>query len=207
MQPADVDKVALYRELGFAGDTAPYERVLREAGLSRPERPRISLAKRERIRQLLEGRFFRICGRGDCQARGPSIAGERAPVLASSSEFCEICGGSADRAAIEAMARAFTDAGMRRLCIVGGSPTVRDKLARILQGRGIDLKLVEGTTAQTLKAAESQTAWADLVVIWGSSQLDHKVSTLYRGKNVITIAKRGLQELARGVEKAVESRR
>jgi hypothetical protein len=201
----DVDKGALFRELGFGGDTAPYERALQEDGLSKPEKSRIAAVKRERVQQILESRFVRVCSRGDCQQRGRGIQLPRQAVLASSPEFCEFCGGSGDRLAIDQMVEACAKAGITKLCIVGGSPGTRDRLRRLVDGR-LTLDLVEGTGSRTLKQAEADTARADLVVVWGSTELDHKVSTLYRGPKVVAASRRGLQELARAVVKAAENR-
>jgi hypothetical protein len=199
----DIDKRELLRQLGFAGDLAPYDAALREAGLSRAEKTRISEAKRERVREVLEARFMRVCARGDCQSAAAALDDPRVRVAASEQAFCETCGGSADRTALDAMARACAARGVRRLCIVGGSPATRERLQRTLRGSGLELRLIDGTTSHSLKSAESNTAWAHVVLIWGSTELDHKVSLLYRGPKVVQIARRGVQELARAVVKAV----
>jgi hypothetical protein len=199
----DIDKRELLRQLGFAGDMSLYETALREADLSRPEKRRISEAKRERVREVLEARFLRVCARGDCQSAGAALDDQRTRVAASEQGFCEVCGGSADRAALAAMTRACALRGVRRLCIVGGSPAVRERLLRALEGSGLELRLIDGTASHSLKSAEANTAWAQLVLIWGSTELDHKVSLLYRGPKVVQIARRGVQELARAVVKAV----
>jgi hypothetical protein len=199
----DIDKRELLRQLGFAGDMAPYDAALREADLSRAEKTRISEAKRERVREVLEARFLRMCARGDCQAAAAALGDPRQRVAASEQSFCEICGGSADRKALAAMAGACAARGVQRLCIVGGSPAVRERLQRALNGTDLELRLIDGTASHSLKTAEANTAWAQLVLIWGSTELDHKVSLLYRGPKVVQIARRGVQELARAVVKAV----
>src|SRR5690606_32941997 len=99
---------------------------------------------------------------------------------------CEVCGGSVNRAAVDEMVAACARVGWRRLCIVGGSPATRQELESLVGGR-LELRLVEGTVAGTLKEAAARTAWADRVIVWGATELDHKVSTLYRGRNVITV--------------------
>ena len=37
------------------------------------------------------------------------------------------------------------------------------------------------------------------MAIWASTQLDHKVSNLYKGAKVITVAHRGVQKLCGGL--------
>ena len=58
-------------------------------------------------------------------------------------------------------------------------------------------------TAEAYNAADAlllpnldDRRWADLVVVWGATELDHRVSQLYHGPNVITAAKRGVAEVA-----------
>ena len=57
-----------------------------------------------------------------------------------------------------------------------------------------------GTDRRTSDRAKADVDWAQLVLIWGGSELDHKVSMLYtsrseaKGKTVL-IAKRGIAAL------------
>src|SRR5690606_38461797 len=99
-------------------------------------------------------------------------------------EACEVCGGSANRAAVDGLVEAFGAAGWSRLCVVGGSPGTRTELESLVAGR-IELRLVEGAgTKRTSAHAAADLAWANLVVIWGGTELDHKVSNLYKGPRV-----------------------
>lgn len=196
--PDDILKQDLFQRLGFGGDAARLEEALQEAGLSRPGKPRISLAKEPQVREVLEARFVRVCQRAECR----ELAGERSrgkeAVPAAKSGDCEMCGGSINAMAVSEMVRACRRAGWRRLCVVGGSPnTVVELLA--LVGEGIELRVVEGTVARTKRDAEGDVAWADRVIIWGSTELAHKVSALYKGPNVINVARRSVSELAKAV--------
>src|SRR5690606_13083945 len=172
---ADIDKAALYAEFGFGGDPALYDEALAAAGLSGRGKTRISLEKRDRVGKLLAAKFLPVCHRGDCRAKAPEVAGDLQVVEASSPEHCAICSGSASAAAVEEMVQACARAGVRRLCIVGGSPEYRHQLTALVAGR-LELRLVSGTVGRRKKQAESDVGWADVVVIWGGTELDHKVS-------------------------------
>ncbi|MCC6285033.1 MAG: hypothetical protein IT439_06965 [Phycisphaerales bacterium] len=198
----DISKAELFRELGFA-PSAELEHALAEAGLSNPRKPRISLDKREAVRALLEGAFFRVCARGDCQFKAQTLAGERRVALASGQDRCEVCGGSVNQRAIDAMIEACRSAGWSRVCVVGGSPSSRRDLDSGV-GKRLELRLIDGTKTRNLKSAAADTEWADCVVLWGGTQLDHKVSNLYRGDHVVTATARGVPEVAATVEQAAK---
>lgn len=193
-QPEALLKKDFLARIGYGGDPAPAERVLIEAGLTNARKPRISADKLARAGSLLRARFAFACQRGDCRAAAAERFRDRRVVPASAPEFCEVCGGSANRAAVDRAVEAFVRARMNRLCVIGGSPAVRDELSRLVGGR-IELRLVDGTASRNRAAADADLAWADRVVVWASTQLDHKVSTLYRGPNVVTVSKRGIGAL------------
>jgi len=198
----DLPKARLYAELGYGGDPARLEPLLEQAGLSRPHKANIAAAKREAVRALIQQHFRLVCGRGDCQeaAREAARAGEdaREIVPAASQPHCEICGGSANRRFVADMVAACVARGWRRLCVVGGSPNAREELERLVAGR-LELRLVDGTRARTDKEARADLAWSHCVVLWGSTQLDHRVSEHYTGPRVIIVARRGIAELAKEV--------
>jgi hypothetical protein len=178
----DLAKADLFRELGFGGDPAPYEDALLADGLSNPRKARIAGAKREQVAAALTARFFRVCARGDCQQRAPAVAGDRRVTQATAQSFCEVCGGSVNRAAVDRMVRACTRIRWHRLCIVGGAPATREELRALVNGR-LELRFIDRT------------------VVWGATQLDHKVSTLYRGPTVLTVHRRGIADLADSLER------
>jgi hypothetical protein len=194
--PPDVDKGDLLHELGFGGSIELYESALQQAGLSNPRKPRISTAKRNAVEALLVSSFFRVCSRGDCTNRAPTLAGERTVVPAATQASCEVCGGSVNRGAIDLLVAAFTKVGWTRLCVVGGNPATREEIARLVDDR-LELRLIDGTRARSQPEADADCAWAHLVILWSSTELAHKVSQRYIGKNVITCSRRGLAELAR----------
>ena len=198
----DLPKARLYAELGYGGDPARLESLLEQAGLSRPHKTNIAASKREAVRALIHQNFRLVCGHGNCQevAREAARAGvdARPIVPAASRQHCEICGGSVNQRFVEEMVKACTERRWRRLCVVGGSPNAREELERLVAGR-LELRLVDGTRARTDKEARADQAGSDCVVLWGSTQLDHRVSEHYTGPRVITVARRGIAELAKEV--------
>ncbi|MBX3358216.1 MAG: hypothetical protein KF745_07295 [Phycisphaeraceae bacterium] len=194
----DIAKSALLASLGFGGGVSLYDPALETAGLSRPAKPRISTSKHNQVAALLAEKFMRVCSRGDCSAKAPAQAAGRAIVPASTPAFCEVCGGSVNRAAVSEMVAACQRAGWRRLCILGGSPASREEIDTLAAGR-LELRLIDGTRSASHKDAAANIAWADRVVIWGSTELAHKVSALYKGPNVITAARRGVADLTAAV--------
>ncbi len=207
MPHRDLPKDELFRSLGFGGEPGLYDAALREAGLSRPEKHAISAAKRDEVERVLREQFIPVCPRGDCRAAAARLAAGRTVAPAADPEACEVCGGSANTAAIDRMVEACRAAGWTRLCIVGGSPATREDVRRAVAGR-LDVTFVEGTSSRTLRQARDDTARADRVVLWGGTELAHKVSTLYSGPKVIQMAKRGVAAMAEAViESARRARR
>lgn len=194
-------KTDVLRELGFAGDLALADAALQEAGLSRPAKQRINASKIEQVAAVIAERFFLVCSRGDCHAEAPKQAGERTIAAATDQQHCAVCGGSVNQQDVARMIEACGRARWTRLCIVGGSPNARGELKRLV-GSDLQLRLIDGTIARTVELAKADVEWADRVVLWGSTQLAHKVSMLYKGPSVISLARRSIAELAREVVKS-----
>lgn len=58
---------------------------------------------------------------------------------------------------------------------------------------------------QTGRDAKADLAWADIVVVWDGTELDHKVSRLYtdaRDRRVVTCQRRGIAALAATLSQA-----
>lgn len=198
----DISKAQLFKALGYDDDPARLEALLEQARLSRPNKVNIAASKREAVQAIIGRHFYLVCGRGDCWAAAQERvnAGEetRQIARAASQPHCEICGGSTNQRFVEDMVAAFAARGWQRLCVVGGSPNAREELERLVAGR-LELRLVDGTRARTDKEARADLAWSHCVVLWGSTQLDHKVSEHYAGPKVITVYRRGIAELAKAV--------
>lgn len=193
--PADLDIAALLTELGFGADESRLaaRRALEEAKLTTPRKQRIDAAKRERVEELLSSRFLVTCGDDACDAHAQG----REVLPVASPDQCQVCAGSANRRALDA-ARGFArKAGIERIVVVGGAPSVHEALLRLKPDEW-QLRIVPGTVRRTADQAKGDLRWADLVLVWGSTELDHKVSELYtvhRDPRCVTINRRGLAAL------------
>ncbi len=180
--------------LGLHGPDAERARVVLETGgITNPRKTRLSAAKLEPARAAIDARFARFCSA--CAARTDAGGREVVTVQAGA---CMRCGGSRNDRALAELAEACVSAGIARIVVVGGSPDIRRELGTL---RGaLELRLVDGTERRTRAVAQRDLAWADLVVIGGSSELGHKVSNLYTsdpgGTPVVTVARRGVEAIA-----------
>ena len=196
----DVDIDAWLSAEGFdlPEGRARARQALEGAGLTRPGKARMSAAKEERARATLREAFFRHCATPACEAAAARSG--RDPLRTGLRAACQSCGGSDNRRAADALVTACQRAGVRRLVIVGGSPSVREELRDGL-GTRLELRLVDGTERRTLAQARLDLDWADLVLLWGGSELDHRVSTLYTGappplrRKLVHTSKRGIAAL------------
>lgn len=199
---ADLDIDGWFSEMGLSL-SEPRQRlrqVLEEEGLTRAGKKRISEEKLPKLETLLQARFYRHCGSPEC-LKVATYSG-REPLLADK-KSCERCGGSDNQRAAVELREAFTRRGYRKLLVVGGSPSVREEMSKLLDEH-IELRMVDGTMRRTGDQARSDMEWADLVMVWGASELHHKVSLLYTQgplplrKKVVLVAKRGVAALLSG---------
>lgn len=149
---------------------------------------------------LLRAQVALHCGREDCPApNGVSI-------LRGSPERCEVCEGSDMRRGLRRFSEALMLEALLRVVVVGGSPGYH-RMLREGVDRRVDLRLVAGDARRTGSQAQADLSWAQLVIIWGGTILDHKVSELYSGgpARTLRIAHRGLSGLLDQVVRALMS--
>lgn len=197
---ADRDIDGWLKEAGY-GTEASRQRarqLMEQERLTRPGKQRISEEKLPRVQALLSERFYLACTRAECQQA--ARADGREVLVAEPRSACERCGGSDNRRAEVTLLEACQKHGIRKLVIVGGSPSVREELDEKL-GDELELRMVDGTERRTGDRAKADLEWADLVLVWGASELHHKVSTLYMQSSpalrqkVIHVARRGVAAL------------
>jgi hypothetical protein len=198
----------LLAQMGFREGSAraSARAVLEDAGLTRPGKERIAASKTAQVRIVLGERFAVVCSRPPCQAEGRETG--RTLIDAAHTADCWSCRGRPNSAAIDRAVAALLVGGLRRLAIVGGSPATHRELRRLVDGR-VDLQLVDGTARRTSRDARADLRWADLVMVWGGTELDHRVSRLYTAAGsdqVVVCPRRGLAALAETIERAVRSR-
>ena len=197
---ADQEIDALLSSLGYSLPEvrATARAALEEAQLTRPGKTRISNEKVEKLSVALRERFFLHCGRPECVSCAKGSG--RALLEAEPKTRCERCGGSSNKRAEAELVEEFKRRGLSKLCVVGGSPSVREELEEAI-GSAISLRMVDGTERRTSDRAKADLEWADVVLLWGASELHHKVSMLYSNANpalkrkVVHVAKRGVAAL------------
>lgn len=202
----DLPKAELFDQLGYGDAIEQVEALLQAEGLSRPSRPNIHVDKVPRVEALLAERFLLHCERGDCLRDAPALAAGRTLARASRPEACEVCGGSVSQRAIDQMVDACRSRGWRRIAVVGGSPNARESF-RAGVGERLELRLIGGTGRRTHAAAAADLAWADWIVIWGGTLLDHGVSQLYTGGQVSSVGRRSIQAVCEEVERVARGAR
>ncbi|RKH47565.1 hypothetical protein [Corallococcus sicarius] len=172
--------------------------VLEEAGLTRPGKARMSEPKLMRAAEVLTERFFQVCADPACLQ--VATASGREPLRVEPRTHCARCGGSANRRAEVAFLEVCRSLDVRRVVVVGGSPAVREELETKL-GNHIQLRMVDGTERRTSDRAKSDLEWADLVLVWGATELHHKVSGHYthgppaHHHKVVHVVRRGVAAL------------
>ena len=181
--------------LGLVGPAAARARAaLDEAGITNPRKERVSVGKRERLEAAIAERYARFCE----TCAGRTDPGGREVVIVAR-DACERCRGSDNTRALDEAAEACAAAGVRRVVVVGGSAATRDELAAL--GGRLDLRLVDGIGRRTKSDARSDVEWAQVVLLCGSTELAHKVSTLYtddpavKGK-LVRSSRRGVAAIA-----------
>jgi len=113
---------------------------------------------------------------------------------------CERCGDSVNKREALTLIETFAERGLRRLLVVGGGPGTAEEL-RTLLGDAIELRIVDGENHRNATQAAAELAWADIVAIWASTILPHKVSKLYTDRRadyrekLVTVTRRGAAAL------------
>ncbi len=194
----DIDGWLAERGCALAASKARARAALEAAGLTRAGKARMSTEKLARAESALSERFALHCPTPACLAWAQASGKEPLPCEPRST--CGRCGGSDNRRATTEVLEAFQAKGVRKLLVVGGSPAVREELEAQL-GRSIELRLVDGTERRTQDKAKNDLEWADLALVWGATELAHKVSTHYTQaqgplrQKVVLVQKRGIAQL------------
>lgn len=117
---------------------------------------------------------------------------------------CDHCGDSVNKREALTLIATFVEHGFSRLLVVGGGPGTAEELRNLLGG-AIDLQIVDGQTHRNATQAAAELAWADVVAIWSSTILPHKVSKLYTDRRadyrdkLVTVTRRGAASLCKTV--------
>jgi hypothetical protein len=199
-----INRSTLLCELGYAHPEAQRAAIeaLVAAGLTTQKKTGIAASKRRKCRDVLSQALVRLCER----CRTDHVSDGRMVVPTAHRAECDQCAGSRNRLAMQRAAEVFRRHGLRRLVVVGGSPGVHREL-KALWPSDLQLRVVPGTDRHVEAAARANVAWADVVIVWGSSELAHKVSRLYTAitgpdaRKVISVDRRGIQALAERISR------
>jgi hypothetical protein len=208
----DVDLDAFLQDEGFFAEEAKAlaRSALASAKLSQPRKQRMLASKVERARALFRDQRLRLCDDPGCAAVRAALFGIGAPAAVVERAWCDICQGSNNRRAALRLALRMRALGLARLLVVGGSDDSRAELERLL-GDYVELRLVVGAgVSRSLKDARADMSWAQVMAIWGGTELDHKVSNLYDdpppGVIVARLDRRGIEALANAVLDRLDAR-
>ena len=203
----DIAIARMFRDFGIAtpGAQKTAREALSRAGIisSRPNRTNIASEKVDRAREALETAFLWHCGNGDCRRQA-----EASRSLLVDQVHCTICGGSKDRSSLEAMASALVASNVSKVLVVGGTEA-KGREIREKSPPGIEWRFVDGTKSKDDRYFRPARRWADIIVIWGSTVLDHRVSSHFDAKGdgrVITVTRRSIGALAEAVVEHLKRR-
>jgi hypothetical protein len=199
-----LNRAKLLGELGYGHPEALARAVdvLCAAGLTNLRKTGIAADKKARVRKTLAEALTLLCPR--CL---PLAGGSRLPVPAEDPRACESCGGSPNRLALRRAAEACRRGGVGRVLVVGGAPGVHEALQREWPP-DVALRIVSGTERHTRQDAAARIAWADVILVWSATELDHAVSELYTkaGAKVVIVRRRGIEALADALASRAGSR-
>lgn len=198
----DISILRMFKDMGIGASASQKaaQATLVEARIisSRPNRTNIAAAKIDRALEVLEEVFSWHCGSSACRAKSKE-AGRR--TLLVERTRCMICGGSNDRHALQEMASSAAASNMSKILVVGGTSTKHREI-REKSPSGVEWRFVDGKKPKDARYFRPDRKWAEIIVIWGSTELDHKVSGHFDGKGdsrVITVSRRSIGALAEGV--------
>lgn len=184
---------------GLPAAKARARAALEASGLTRAGKLRMSDEKLPKVLELLRTRFCLHCPTPECVGFAKGSA--REPLACNPKSTCERCGGSDNRRAETDLIDACRVAGVQRLVVVGGSPAVREELDAAL-GKALELRMVDGTERRTIDHSRADMQWGDLVLLWGASELHHKVSMQYTNltqpefkRKLVRVQQRGVAAL------------
>ena len=139
--------------------------------------------KREKVGAVLGDAFLRHCRNGDCSRQAASRAGSREALLVEQ-QFCEVCGGSTNRRALERMAAAMQAAGTSRVLVVGGTKEMEREI------RNNTPALVEWRFENGLTSRDDRYYRADMQ--WGGAH-SHLVQHAVASQGVEALWRQGGQ--------------
>lgn len=183
--------------------------VLAAAGLTRARKQRMANHKLAAAREALWAGVTPVCADAACRA---AIGSPPLPVVTTARDRCVVCGGSNTKRAVKRMLEACAAAGLERILLLGGSKAAHAELRGALAGSKVEVRMIDGLeTSPSNKTALPDLEWAQLLVVWASTALPHRVSQAYteqrpRSLPLITVARRGVEALCQEVTRFAAGR-
>ena len=160
------------------------------------DRPNISCSKVDPAQQALREQFIWHCNHGNCRTAAQQNPGK--PPLPVEQRACQICHGSPSAKALLEMEKVAIDDRKSNILIVGGTEKKEREILKKLSSNA-EWRFIDGTKGKEDRYYRSHRDWADIIVIWQSTPLGHRVSAHFDGKGdrrVITVRRRGIHCLA-----------
>ncbi len=197
-----IDK--LLRECGYQSDAALVagRSALEAAGVTRAGKSRIAEWKRGDAEAALKARVTLLCEA--CRTAG--LGNDHPDAIAAGvGDRCVICQGSATRRGALILISACREAGVRRIIFVGGSPDIHRELPLLL-GDDLDVRIVDGTVARPGRDVQREIDGSDIVVLLGSTELNHTVSAVWAGPKLVATNSRGISAFLLEAAEKIRSR-
>ena len=176
------------------------------SGITRRGKRRIAISKKPDVAHLIKTQFVRACHKSKCRDEAARLASQKPAMrLGVSPSDCEICKGSANDFALEQITQTMKLSGWVNLLILGGSRSTRQSIREALP-HSRNIRFVTADSAHSGRVASENKRWADVIVIWASTAISHKVTSHYHGPKTITVARRGVASLAMDVTRHLERR-
>ncbi len=187
----------LLTEAGFDTEEARQRarEVLIEQKLTTSRKERMALYKKPKAFEVLKFNLARICS-SVCQGL---LEIECEAVFVGTSN-CEVCAGSNTTRAAKIFNCELESRGIRKVVIVGGTPQQIVEIKKLCNKEEVEFRFVKGLTpSHTIKEADKNRYWADLILVWVPSEIKHRTTTKYTGERAVTqtilIQRRGVEAL------------
>ncbi len=174
---------ALLAEEGF--NTVASSRAAREAlvryGLTNHRKKNITVQKLSRVREILTREFYRACDDPWCQTVGV-LEAEGREIVTVAGDACQVCGGKKSCRSLKVAALVFEKRQIRRVVILGGTRAGQREIAAYASSSNVEFRFVDGTKhGRASQLAAPYSRWADLIVVWANTPINHTVSRTYKG--------------------------
>ncbi len=179
------------------GMTEPAEFAQALAFLLRQERSgptvrSLRVAGPDKFAEKLRERVMLWCGDEECRSDHP----QDARVEVSPPARCEACKGKTIRRAAARFVEVCRDKNVERVTIAGGTPKYRTAIQEAI-GHTLDVRVALNGERNGSQAV-SDVEHSDLVIVWVSSEVDHKFTGLYtdiKDDKVVICSPRGISSM------------